>query len=864
MADGEFQNPAGVVEITEARGWFESAYVKFKLMEGATSYNVYVAGGQYEQYTKIDQQLVRNYGSYGRADAVGLTAGDYSLKVVPVDANGREMTDNANEATSIEVRNYNREGFAFFDRAAGVGAYNNDGTLKANAVVLYITSNNFNTITCEVKTGSDKRETFTGLGLILRALEKGYETRPFAIRFIGNISSSKVDGAQLLGEKGCLNLKGKSFGSSQNVTYEGIGDDATMNGIGFRFNRAGSIEIRNLGIMNQADDGIELTQCLRVWIHHNDIFYGKPGGDADQAKGDGSLDLKKGTRYCTFDNIHFWDCGKASLCGLSGETTSDYVTYHHNWFDHADSRMPRVRVKTVHVYNNYYDGVSKYGAGSTQGSSLFVERNYFRNTKFPMMISLQGNDVYAGSSKYDPSNYGTFSKESGGMIKSYGNIITGATTSYWPYGATEILTKGKMVTAESLGVDTKEHFDCYEVTDPNQEVPEDIKSFNGGNSYNNFDTDPERMYAYEPDAAANVPSVLASYFGCGRMNKGDVGFSFSGANDDTDYGVNSMLKTILSNYKGGLVGLFGDENAASGETGVDDGTSGQTGQTGDTTDDGKDDTGSGDGETVPGETIEGTIECSFEGKKPSSTAFSISGSYSDSKGSVTYGGKTYSICLKMESKTSIAFTITKAMKLTMVFDKAGKVLINDKEYETNASGILETTLEAGAYTITKSTSFNLFYIKLVPVDGGEEPGGGDQPGGGDEPGGEVTPTPEGTITVSFDGSSSNSMFTAAGEYGDGKITYGGTYYKKGIKMNSKGSITFTPTQNYKMTLVMSKSKKYSDISINGTVTALTGTVSEAGNYFEANPIDITANTQYVIKKGSEESMVMLIILVPTE
>ncbi|WP_343696330.1 hypothetical protein [Flavobacterium sp.] len=108
-----------------------------------------------------------------------------------------------------------------------------------------------------------------------------------------------------------------------------------------------------------------------VWVHNCDLFYGDAGSDADQIKGDGALDCKNST-YITFSYNHFWDNGKASLLGLSEGTTSGlYITYHHNWFDHSDSRHPRVRYYSAHIYNNYYDGNSKYGAGSTLGSSVF-------------------------------------------------------------------------------------------------------------------------------------------------------------------------------------------------------------------------------------------------------------------------------------------------------------------------------------------------------------------------------------------------------------------------------------------------------------------------------------------------------------
>ena len=125
---GDIDNPAGVIQITEAKGWQESAYLKWAPFEGASSYNVYVDD------KKIDAQLIRQYKSYYRADVLGLKAGTYSVKVVPVNAEGTEIAG-ANTASNLVVKSYNREGFAHF-KYDGVGAYNNDGPLKAGGKVL--------------------------------------------------------------------------------------------------------------------------------------------------------------------------------------------------------------------------------------------------------------------------------------------------------------------------------------------------------------------------------------------------------------------------------------------------------------------------------------------------------------------------------------------------------------------------------------------------------------------------------------------------------------------------------------------------------------------------------------------------------
>lgn len=84
-SEGDIDNPEGKVKILESKGWHESAFVKWEPFADASSYIVYVKGGQYEEYTKLDDQLVRNYGTYGRADATGLIAAEnYSFKIVPV------------------------------------------------------------------------------------------------------------------------------------------------------------------------------------------------------------------------------------------------------------------------------------------------------------------------------------------------------------------------------------------------------------------------------------------------------------------------------------------------------------------------------------------------------------------------------------------------------------------------------------------------------------------------------------------------------------------------------------------------------------------------------------------------------------
>ena len=668
-ASGDFNNPAGVIQITEAKGWQESAYLKWAPFEGASSYNVYVDD------KKIDAQLVRQYKSYYRADVLGLKEGTYSVKVVPVNADGAEIAG-ANTASNLVVKSYNREGFAHF-KYDGVGAYNNDGTLKAGAKVLYITARSAKTVSTTVNTG--KLETVTGLQSIIDAYSKGKDKTPIAFRFIGKISLSDLDHISSSAEG--LQIKG----AKMNMTFEGVGDDATVYGFGFLLRNATSVEFRNLAIMRCLDDAMSLdTNNSHVWIHNMDLFYGKKGGAADQAKGDGTVDIKGDSKYVTVAYNRFWDNGKASMCGMKTESGPNYITYHHNWFDHSDSRMARVRTMSVHMYNNYYQHNDVYGIGATSGSSVFMESNYFDAVKRPIMSSLQGTDA-----KGD----GTFSGEKGGLIKAYGNVFANKPDnfSYVPYA------------------ENNTSFDAYEVSDPSEQVPTSVKTLVGGTSYDNFDTNPSLMYAYAADKAADVPAIVEGFYGAGRLNHGDIDFVIPDETVVTNGHQQPWpaLASLLDSYTSGVVKVFGESNAA-GEGGSTGGSS-EGGSTGGET---------GGGTTEPSvPSVEGTVLVTFTGKAPSSSIVSVTGNYSNSKGQATIDGTTYKICVKMESSTSIRLTVDKKVNATFYFadgEIASMKLAGSKISATGST--YTTTLNAGTYEITKDKSVNLFGIKLVPVE----------------------------------------------------------------------------------------------------------------------------------------------------
>ncbi|MEN9354074.1 MAG: Pectate trisaccharide-lyase precursor [Fibrobacterota bacterium] len=535
---------AQTVTLKSSAGWLESANVQWTTSGTATSYNVYVTGkGLTNQ--KLDNHLIRNYGTHWRADAIGLAAGSYTLKVVPV-VSGTEKT--AVTTPPLAVTSHDRSGFAFSGGQIP-GAYNLDGTPMSGAVILYLTEKNKDTISFPVQTAPAKYTTYTGIQKILDAFAKATDARPLIVRMVGTVT----DAAYL--QQGDILLSNGNLAGSH-ITFEGVGDDATANGWGIRIKAGSRVEVRNLGVMNvnsTAGDNIGVQQDNdHIWVHHTDLFYGNAGTDADQVKGDGALDVKLSTAVTLAYN-HFWDNGKASLLGLKENSNTGYtITYHHNWFDHSDSRHPRTRFYSAHVYNNYYDGNAKYGAGSTDSSSLFVEANVFRNCKHPMMISMQGSDLWNEATKANDNDMATFSNEVGGMIKAYNNSITGA-GRFVPYGAAGF---------PNSTVD----FDAYVAKSRSETVPATVKSSLGSNIYNNFDTDPKTMYAYVADSPSVVVAKVKAY--AGRMNGGDFKWTFNDAVDDTASLVNTALKAALTNYSTSLVSVQGDGSSSSGTVSV--------------------------------------------------------------------------------------------------------------------------------------------------------------------------------------------------------------------------------------------------------------------------------------------------------
>ena len=683
---------AASVTITEQSGWNESAYVKWSPVSGASGYRAYIKkdGGS---YTQLDDPLIRSYGSYWRADAVGLAKGNYTMRVEAVDSSGKTIA--YDEVSGLSVSSYDRSGSAFSSNSTyktGSGAYNDNGTLLSTAQVVYVTPSTAKTVKADIiSDAKGTKTTYTGFQNIIYGLQKGYDTRGLDIRIIGCIDAGDMDAFGSSAEG--LQVKGKAAYSRMNLTIEGIGEDACIKNFGILIRNAGNVEIRNFGIMLCMDDALSLdTANCNVWVHNMDCFYGNTGGDADQAKGDGTMDVKGKSTYVTFSYNHFWDNGKSSLCGMKSETTDCFITYHHNWFDHSDSRHPRIRTMSVHVYNNYFDSCAKYGVGMTSGGSAFVENNYFLDTTRPMMISGQGTDA---------SGAGTFSGENGGVIKAYNNKFT-----FNNIDASKLQYKTQN--------DSSTQFDAIEVSSRNAKVGSEYKAAKGGTAYNNFDTSWD-LAVNVLDSTDSVPSKVKA--AAGRMNGGDFPKnrnSYSILNDASSYAVDSSLKNAMGSYKSSLVSVGGGAGKA---TVVTEKTTEATTKAAVTTTK-KTETTTKETETTTKKTetttkkVETTTEATTQAPVSDPSAGSVDmGTYKLNSSTVsgkssTYAGMVFNVrsvesdCVKLRSDNSITFTVDVPCTLTAVVSGKG-IVVNGT---TTGTGSVSVSLSAGTYTIKGATS----------------------------------------------------------------------------------------------------------------------------------------------------------------
>ena len=530
-------------------GFDEGIYLNIDLIPNLTAsdYKVYYYSADLGSYKQLDSELVR-LGSKVRADIVGLKPGDYSVRV--------EAANQTVNITNITVTAADRSGYAHFNYTSGVGAYKDDGTLKNNAVVVYVNESNKNTVTATIN-GS----TYTGLSNILKnATNANY---PVDVRILGTIGAATwnplsvnnyydsetkkgvnpetaVKGAnnqylplQSFSEDDIISAGYNTLNTSEysklngltnkikydssklefdsyynmldisgakNVTVEGIGEDAELFQWGFTWKYSNSIEVKNLTFDDYTEDACSFEgandsntlsgfNSKNYWIHNNTfnrgINYWDVCSEQDKHDGDGATDFKK-CAYVTLSYNHYYNNHKTGLIGGSDTQTTAAITFHHNFYDRCQARLPFARQANMHMYNNYYYGTTGNNMQIYAGAYAYIENCYFDsiNTTFIVRENTSGTGTPA--------------------IKSYNNIFQSAAST----GATIVTNRNAKVANE--------------------------------NKYGqNFDTDSSIFYFDEENSRSNVSFMMSAenvktyvpqYAGAGKLTSVDYSLNLNESN----------------------------------------------------------------------------------------------------------------------------------------------------------------------------------------------------------------------------------------------------------------------------------------------------------------------------------------------
>lgn len=177
LEDSDDKN--NLISVNEIIGLNEQIYVSIEESKGVT-YKVFYKNSTDEDYVQLDENLMIENDGKIECYVLGIKKDKYDIKIEAESKNGPATK----RYSGIEVSAQDRSGYAHFNYEEGIGAYNNDGTVKNNTTILYVNNENKNTITMTIK-GVE----YVGLVDIMQKLHQVED--PVLIRIIGKITTNQ-------------------------------------------------------------------------------------------------------------------------------------------------------------------------------------------------------------------------------------------------------------------------------------------------------------------------------------------------------------------------------------------------------------------------------------------------------------------------------------------------------------------------------------------------------------------------------------------------------------------------------------------------------------------------------------------------
>ena len=535
------------INITEIVGYNEAAYVKFEADD--TDYNVYYKKVDDASFTKIDDELVRINNDIGRADILGLNPENYVLKIE--NKNNPSINTITN---SIVITKQDRSGYAHFNYNEGVGAYNDDGTLKDNTTIVYVNEDNKNTV--EATIAGTK---YVGLSDILKHSTNA--SNPVCVRILGTIGAATwpsttpsvsaysaatnttvkgVNGEYLslknyteeeiiqggyntLDESEYSKLNGLTnkikydssksefdsyynmldISGAKNVTVEGVGDDAEIFQWGFTWKSdCKSIEVKNITFNDYTEDACS--------------FEGS-GSDSNLT----TISAFTSTRYWLHNNtfnrgVNYWDvCSEQDKHDGDGSTDLKrvaYVTFSYN------------------QYNNCHKTGLVGGADTQMTASVTFHHNYYNECQSRLPFARQANmHMY--------NNY--YNKSTGNNMQIYAGAYAFIENCYFDSVKNTYSISSRNIAEAAVKSYNNQYHNCNSgsaiiVESRTEVVP------NGNVFSQTFDVDPNIFYFNNNNnisdvdlmlKANDVPTYIPLYAGAGKRVALDYSLNYIEEND---------------------------------------------------------------------------------------------------------------------------------------------------------------------------------------------------------------------------------------------------------------------------------------------------------------------------------------------
>ncbi len=528
------------LSITTVSGYEEGFYVELPKQPSTelANYSFYYRASGETSFTPIDKELVREKDNILRCDMVGLKAGNYEVKV------SLQTTETLESIRDVRVDEQDRSGYAHFQNQNGIGAYNNDGTLKSNAIVVYVNDQNKNTVQATIG-----GKTYTGLADIIKnctdsnysldiriigeikttqwnvkkhgtgntidrqkSLDSAFNYEGTSSRWNNTISSnsSRLSAEEILalGINSMSNDLAKGITQLNGLTSHATRSKKTTTKDGYTFNEYDSYwnMLDVLAGQNITIEGIGTDAAIFQWgfafkkcnsIEVKNLRFYNYTEDAVGFEG-GSSDIDYGNywlHHCTFDiGLNNWDICLEADKG-DGDGSSDFKYCHNvtisycrynkthktNLIGSGDSALQY----NFTIHHNYYNNCGSRLPLLRQANVHFYNNYYYKTTGY--CSSVRANAYAFFENCYYESAKNPFdtvkSSLGAGLIKAIGCEFVSCSTS-------------KNSSSDTY---TKENT----TTDRNAKVSSTCKP-DGSTDYNNFDTNPNLFYYDTVNKKSNV------------------------------------------------------------------------------------------------------------------------------------------------------------------------------------------------------------------------------------------------------------------------------------------------------------------------------------------------------------------------